>query len=109
MLISDLTYLEVVAEDVSIEGGWGGCFPMPLPCLPFPRPCVTITGHIQATGNVEYFGLGIAVNPAITGNSAKAEGNANAYGNNTYTFVGNNAVVGSYSSMSNGVAVASAV
>jgi hypothetical protein len=107
MLISDLTYLEVVAEDISIEGGWGGCFPTP--CLPFPYPNVTISGNITATGNMEYFGLGIAVNPCITGNSAKAEGNANAYGDNTYTFVGNNAVVNPYSSMSSGVAVASAV
>jgi hypothetical protein len=110
MIVSDLAYLEFVSEDSDIEGG--SLFPCySLPCLPFPRPNVNITGNIVATGNVEYFGLGIAVDPCITGHSAKAEGGASAVGNNTYTFFSPNAMVNAYAgtSMSSGIAVASAL
>jgi hypothetical protein len=105
MIISDLTYSEVVSEEAMVEGGWSA------PCLPFPKPCINIKGDITATGNVEYFGLGISVNPCITGFNAKSEGGASAVGSATYTFESHNAMVDAskYSSVSSGTAVASAL
>ncbi|HEY9642608.1 MAG TPA: hypothetical protein V6C57_19130 [Coleofasciculaceae cyanobacterium] len=105
MLISDLTYTEVISEDTMIEGGWTR------PCLPFPKPCINIKGDITATGNVEYFGLGISVDPCIKGFNAKSEGGASAVGSATYTFESHNAMADAskYSSMSSGIAVASAL
>jgi hypothetical protein len=105
MLISDLTYSEVVSEESMIEGGWCA------PCLPFPKPSINIKGDITATGNVEYFGLGISVTPCITGFNAKAEGGASAKGSATYTFFSPNAMADASLgvSMSSGTAVASAL
>lgn len=109
MLISDLTYLEVVTEEANIEGGLLPCFPclpIPRPCLPMPTGGVTIGGNIPATGSVQYLGLSILSNPCVTGNTAKVEGFASATGSNTFTSFTPQAVVAPGSSYSGATAIA---